>query len=29
MREDFVDEPLPDFDAEAGASHDAPVQHGR
>lgn len=29
MREDFVGEPLPDFDAEAGVSHDAPVQHGR
>lgn len=29
MRESFVDEPLPDFDAEAGVSRDASVQHGR
>ena len=29
MRESFVNEPLPDFDEEAGMSHDAPVQHGR
>jgi hypothetical protein len=29
MREDFVDEPLPDFDEEAGVFHDAPVHHGR